>query len=207
MRYAAAVTTGVLFLLCAVPSLAEDLNSPGWRTDPPGQETTTYQAWEFGTDDNPVNPDVDLNAFGTAVASLTGSFPVTRWHAAHEGRTGVWQFDDYILLDVPNSPEPNEYKDIWIQLTFLAEEGADPEILSQPYASEVEIVDHVQLSDTWIHGTYRVRIEPNPASELVYIMPRDCTLFVDEIVVDTICIPEPASLALLVCGALVWRRR
>ena len=49
-----------------------------------------------------------------------------------------------------------------------------------------------------------LNIEPNPAFEIVRI---DGAVMVDEIVIDTICIPEPASLALLGLGGLALMRR
>ncbi|MHC4646467.1 MAG: PEP-CTERM sorting domain-containing protein [Planctomycetota bacterium] len=60
--------------------------------------------------------------------------------------------------------------------------------------------------DYW-NITYHIILEPNPASETIWVQPRDCTLYIDEIVVDTICTPEPGTLLLLGLGGMVLLRR
>lgn len=195
-------------------SSAEDLYPPIWRTSPPGQDATTHQVWEFsqgpaGPHPNPVivAPDVDNNQFGDAQAAVYGEFPYALWKATDNGHQGVWRFEDYIQLDVPNSPTPNEYKDIWLQITYSAGYGHTPLILTQPFYSAIETVNVVQLDQYYWHVTYHVRIEPNPDFESIYIQPRDCSVYVDEIVLDTICAPEPGSVLLLSLAALLLRRR
>jgi hypothetical protein len=56
----------------------------------------------------------------------------------------------------------------------------------------------------WWHSTYNLRIYPNPDFEILRI---DGTVMVDQIVIDTICIPEPAALILLAFGGLLLLRR
>lgn len=208
MRLLVTFATVGVFGFLATHASADDLYPPDWRTDPPGQGFTTFQMWEFGTDDNPVGPDVVYNAFGDPTATITGDWPLTLWKDEDFGHYGVWRFEDWMELFIPNNPEPEESKYIWLQITFSAGEGHDPEILSLPDWADLEIINHIQLDDYYYHGTYLITIEPNPEEELLVIMPRDCTLYVDEIVVDTICVPEPASLTLLaVFGLLLARRR
>ncbi|MBI4580191.1 MAG: PEP-CTERM sorting domain-containing protein, partial [Planctomycetes bacterium] len=58
---------------------------------------------------------------------------------------------------------------------------------------------------TWIHSTYLIRLEPNPDFEIVLVSG---SITVDQLVIDTICYPEPASLMLLgLGGTLLLRRR
>ena len=79
---------------------AMDLDIPSWRNGP----RTTYQTWGF--DDypapNPVPADVYNNS-GEPVATITGSFPTTRWLATHLDRTGIWTTEDWIELYIPNT--------------------------------------------------------------------------------------------------------
>ena len=58
----------------------------------------------------------------------------------------------------------------------------------------------------WIHSAFSMRIYPNPSFEIVRI---DGGIMVDEVVIDTICVPEPRTLGLLGLGVLtsVFRRR
>lgn len=204
-----AAIVGVLILgSCA---FALDLNPPPWR----GNEGSTYQSWEFSTGANPLAPDGSVNnPYGVPSASVAGSFPFTEWLPENAGYQGVWRFEDYILVDLPNNPVPNDYKDIWIQVTFYADEAANPEIVSWPLASgEMQTIQKIELplqpgaQTTYWHATYLLHLEPNPPSEQIWIMPRDCTLFVDELVIDTLCAPEPGSVLLLALAGVLIRRR
>lgn len=203
MKRITAISLGLLLSLSAAPAFADDLNPPEWR----GAEGSTMQAWEFSTDANPATPDVDLNPYGVASLFVEGSFPTTRWKSEDLGHAGVWKFEDFMLLDVPNNPEPNEYKLIWLQLTYYADETNEPEVLTIPEETSVEVVNKVPVDDNYYHVTFLLTLMPNPASEQIYIMPRNCTLYVDELVLDTLCAPEPASVLLLAVAGLLIRRR
>ena len=61
-------------------------------------------------------------------------------------------------------------------------------------------------SGPWYTYNYGLTIEPNPTSETVTITVPECAV-IDQIVVDTICIPEPGTLGLLVLGGLAVLRR
>ena len=126
MRLLVTFATVGVFGFLATHASADDLYPPDWRTDPPGQGFTTFQMWEFGTDDNPVGPDVVYNAFGDPTATITGDWPLTLWKDEDFGHYGVWRFEDWMELFIPNNPEPEESKYIWLQITFSAGEGHDP---------------------------------------------------------------------------------
>ena len=172
--------------VCCGPVLADDLNPPDWR----GEEGSTLQIWEFFTDANPTAPDVDQNPYGVATAEVTGEFPFTRWLAS----------------------DPVKY--IRIQLTLsTGEEDEAPAHLAilaggeEVPADQITFLGMDPIGDYYYHATYDIMIEPNPLDETIFIQPRFCTLYVDEIVVDTICVPEPAGLLLLAVAGLLVRRR
>lgn len=204
-----AAIVGILAL--ASCALALDLNPPIWR----GDEGTTYQAWDFNTSANPLAPDGGVNnPYGAPSLSVAGNFPFTVWLPSDQGYQGVWKFEDYILVDLPNNPVPNEYKDIWIQLTYYADEAADPDLVTLPAAAGVaQTIQKTELplqpgaQITYWHATYLLHLEPNPAFEQLWIMPHDCTMFIDELVIDTLCAPEPTSALLLGLAGLLIRRR
>jgi hypothetical protein len=51
----------------------------------------------------------------------------------------------------------------------------------------------------WIHSIFAIEIQPNPIAEWIGIKG---DILVDELVIDTYCIPEPATVALLGLGGM-----
>ena len=189
------------------------LAAPIWRTDPPGQATTTYQEWTFDTDpigwqmgDPPpvLNPEVDLNTYGdpTATLVLIGDlFP--GWLELGLDRQGVWFSDDMgITLDIPNSDIVNEYKEIWIELGYKGDfDGAS---INTENGETITDLGHTIVPDggQWNILTIGWLIEPNPTSETIHFDLSDSGVYLNYIIVDTICIPEPTTLLLLGLGCL-----
>ena len=152
-------------------------------------------------------PDQVDNPYGDPLATIEYDTPFTPWIDIDNGHQGVWYIEDWIELYIPNTGVDNPFKYVWLQLTFYADGGGEPQFFTDPPLSSVEEIAFVQLDDYYYHGTYQITLEPNPAFESIYIMPRDCTIYVDEIVVDTLCAPEPGTLMLLLAGAFVIRKR
>jgi len=198
------IAVGATLLLGSGVARADDLYPPPWR----GTPGTTFEMWEF-SDDNPTPPpDLVNNPYGMPSLHAwpgTGQFWLDEWG----DRQGMWPLSGTIEVTIPNRPEPYPYKDIWVQLTWAKQvETSTPvvwDMLSGVYGSLVqEIVLGPAPTGSWYHSIYQIHIEPNPASEIVKI---DGTLVVDELVIDTICVPEPSTLALLGFAALMILRR
>jgi len=197
---------------------ALDLNPAPWRTDPIGSEPTTYQSWDFLTDANPTAPDVDLNPYGTAELEVTGDvFGGTAYYpdgppAFPVGPgTGVWGFEDDILIRIPNSDIANPHKEVWLQITFAADVLPNIFMLpnGDPGAYEVMIPEYVtDLGNGYYNAAYYCEIIPNPEFEIGIIKPAECTLYVDDLIIETICeVPEPATLMLLGLGGLLLHKK
>ncbi len=208
------------FLLLGISTASAGIindTAPLWRGDP----GSTYQAWGFDNGNSPADLDVDANPFGTPTASILGVDPPfgppdfvppnTYWKDIDNGHQGVWHVHnepgDLLRFYVPNNPVPNPQKKIWFQMTYYAsgETGAEPEYFTFPDNVSISLISKTQLDEHYYyHAIWEVIIEPNPDEEWITVQPRDCTLYCDEVVIDTICIPEPTAIVLLGLGGLLF---
>jgi len=196
----------VVALIATQCSFADDLKIPSWR----GDEGTTYHRWEFGTSDpSPVPEDGWYNPYsgGLPPEIMIEPGPGMGWLPDKDGRFGVWQLSGHIDVDILNRPEPLPFKIIQIQLTWAPQPNTGVPLVQEINSGIVAtVVDEVVIGNPtpWFHTTYRMIIEPNPSWEHIQISG---DIDVDELVIDTICIPEPGSLALIGLGLLVLMRR
>jgi len=197
--------------LSAASVFADDLNPPPWR----GQPGTTFALWQFLTPDPNPQPDMLYNPYGipwTHVVPGIGQ----NWWSFWGGRQGVWPFSGSITVGIPNRPG-GEYKDIWVQITWAQQAINESPIVrvGNVFGSDVHKVPLGPTNEPygdgiWWHSTYTLRLYPNPPYEEVVI---DGAIMVDQLVIDTICIPEPSSLLALsggvvgLVGFVIRRRR
>ncbi len=206
MRSAPYVTALALVTLMVTAAVADDYNPPPWR----GEPGTTYARWEFFEPFNPTPPPDEFeNPFGPP-ALLVNPFG-DGWLPDYQGRPGVWTLSGEIWVDIYNYPEPNPDKFIWIQLTWAPmwnEPNPFPRVEETftpggPYPGE-EIDRQFAGPEDWQYSTFLIELHPNPDFETVHIWG---DIYVDELVIDTICVPEPGSLWLLASGVLGFVRR
>ena len=117
-----------------------------------------------------------------------------------------WIFIFPITLSLTPAPE----KDIWLQVTYSAP-GAENDVLvfTDQNSYEVTRLDqyHQEMGDSFMYDVFLIQIWPNPYEETITLAPVECSLYVSEVVVDTQCIPEPASMSLVGLGSLLLIRR
>jgi hypothetical protein len=217
--------------LLASPAWAEDIHPPPWDASLPFQSS---QAWEC-TEQFPIaeeyEPPITLdgvepwetdNMFpgGPPTMTITNcdgieefpegptGQPTTAWHIGPGGGT--------VTLTIPNNPDENLYKLIFWQMTADKSAtptgdppSAGPGDVSHP-PSGIPSTQHPYSGDDGPWYTYNglIKLSPNPEKETVTWDLAECTS-ITEIVVKTVCMPEPATLALVAAGAglAVLRRR
>ena len=194
---------------------ADDLNPPTmWQR---GEAGSTFQQWEFLTDDETPAPDFLDNPYGTPILTV---YPAHPWEAEWGGHLGVWPLSGAIQTEIPNNKVQNDFKLLQIQLTWSTElpiPVSPVVIIESDPTGELTLLDETTISlgltgvpgagSDWYHSTYLYEIVPNPNFETITISG---TIMVDELVIDTICVPEPATMSLLGLGglgALIGRKR
>ncbi len=130
-------------------------------------------------------------------------------------RVGIWSLSGSIDVTVDNHDPDNEFKWVWVQITWAEEfpgDGSVPKIDNLAPGADpawpVTQTNEMDWGDGWKTTLYEWRIYPNPEFETFTIgFEQGGGILVDQLVIDTWCIPEPTSLALLALGALAMLRR
>jgi hypothetical protein len=186
------------------------LANPVWNG--PG---TTFQEWSFGTNSFAPSPDNGWVNPNGSPACFIGR------RAVYSDNGGTWALvTDEMDIFIPNNPPLRPRKEMRIEIDWKAGSGeAWPGWPQRPLLSvfpdygtsglvvypDITILQQGLLPGTPFTRTeFEVFIEPNPRSEWV-VLKGD--ILVDHIAISTICIPEPATLGLLIGGTLMAIRR
>jgi hypothetical protein len=191
----------VMMLVAATRvATADDLFPPTWR----GLPGSTWAVWDYLTPNPNPLPDMGFNPYGTPQTQIYPGVGQVWWQQL-DGRFGVWPLSGEIWVDIPNRPEPQPWKEIQIQLTWEPQApGNTPFVLTTvPEQVNGMLVQQIPLDGLWMHSIYTIHLEPNPLWERILITGG---INVDQLVIDTICVPEPGALSLLLVGLLALRR-
>lgn len=204
-----------VYVAMAQTAVAEDIYPPLWR----GLPGTTSQVWEFNEPIEPGEPGYWILPDGpapngppplenTELHWIPGDEPWDHWLPEDMGRFGVVPLSGFLDVVVDNyDTHPENYKLIWLQLTWRPQDvGEEPIFTNLDPVPDMlpALMDEVPLGSGWMASTYSWGFYYNPPSEMFTI---GGTINVDELVIDTWCMPEPATIALLGLGALGLIRR
>ena len=170
---------------------------------------TTSEQWSFSTPDKEnVHPD---NGYIKPPDTYDPCLYVNTTYQ-YDGEAGAWPLGELDIF-IPNfsNTGPGTFKQIQIQLTW---QGASNNYMPpQPlvgvvpdYSSDnppqyiTTILPRQDFSPVngWNRSLFLINIEPNPFEEWIAIKG---DIIVDQVVINTECIPEPATLALITGGA------
>lgn len=191
-----------------------------------GDEGSTYQHWDFNTSDLPSVPEMLDNPYGTPVAELTSDWEYgEQWPAPEDidpdGTVDGWHSinpdGSFMRLIIPNNPVENEVKYIFLQITVskgvqVSAEGINLDgtvgttAIWDTGRPQIQHPGPAPFDGSWYTYNFGFEIRPNPAYEIIDIYVPFCGV-VDQIVVDTICTPEPTAIIPLTLAGLIGLRR
>lgn len=216
LRFSALLLSSVVLLAAASAAVADDIAPPAWR----GQPGSSFQAWDFLTDSTTPAPEAADNNYGSPTALVTvGAFASgyidTYPPGVTDARDGLWDLGSLGTIDlvIPNSSRtgPNTWKDIVIQVTYYEDIQVAP-VVTVPGGSLVDsdtlVAQNIPGWGTFYTDVYYWHLEPNPLEEQILITSDEMWgSMIDQVVVDTICMPEPTTMALLAIGGIALLRR
>ena len=200
------VGTVLLAVLIAATAVNASYTGPSWR----GGSNTTFEQWSFGDSNTAPLPDAGMhNPYGTPQTWINSS---AVWNSFVDTHSGAWTLGTgEIDINIPNNPAAQTQKDMWVELiwkgvnlTFRPEQPLLGVYPAGGYTQLNTAREDTPLGDGWTSTVFKIGIWPNPTSEWIVI---NGDIYVDQLVVDTRCVPEPATLALISTGAFMAIRR
>lgn len=187
------------------PARGHDLNPPSYR----GQPLSVHAHWNV----DPASGSWDLGL--TQFSWVDDTDPTTYLHSTIVPNPVVKDPNNGYQFILPNFVDELPLKQLRIQLTWSG--TTQPPVAVTGYG--LDIGQHIPGAVTFVStplvftqpdGGYQffdMEFRPNPDLEFLYVtVPSDGHL--DQVVIDTISTPEPASLSLVGLLALAgWRRR
>jgi hypothetical protein len=171
-------------------------------------EVWSFSAWNYG----PVQPDPGWHNENGDTPPLLVVSSGSNWDASVGQHQGVWTLCgemDFIIPNYPDTARPE--KDIVVDVIWKGAGKSnfipDKPLLGIECDYDKVIIqkdDIFRSEDGFITTRFVLNVFPNPATEWI-VLKGD--IMVDSVSIDTICIPEPATLGLLIGGAVMAIRR
>jgi len=174
----------------------------------------THQEWSFLDASNPAYPDKwcfwnpNEEPYNKVQATITGK-PTATWEHfnAYDGHSGVWYADSLEMrMHILDSEDTAlcSYKDVVVQAIFQGN-LEQPTVTAGARAVQTLANNIYDLQDGWKRLEAVWRICPNPSEEWVCLGLEGTGGAIDYVAIDTICVPEPATILLLGLSSVFLR--
>ncbi len=214
--------------LVASIAAAGDLAPPPWR----GEDNSFFGVWGFPDSGTPDQPE--MSAFNppfdgaiSEMVTFTEEKEAPQWLETFGGRNGVWclPLNSGLTFRISNYENENPVKRIRVQIKYFNPGtqpgffGRPPLVTVDPRDSEgdmtgFQILTYMPVTEQiddfgYFLGIFDFDIFPNPAFENITIFqPKHIPAYIDQVVIDTWCVPSPAGAAVSAAvGLLALRRR
>ena len=126
---------------------------------------------------------------------------------------------DALGFSLANYDEDRPEKKVIVQITFRPgfgapmnfDVGSSPVKEDRPWTLGEQrpavVIDSYLAEDGWQTNSYGFSFWPNPTWESFMVNFTEYPAYIDQVVVDTWCVPEPATLSLLALAGLAALRR
>lgn len=212
----------LMMMLAAQSGLWASLSMPEWI----GGEGTVHAEWFRWDVSEEVFPADSWSAAAASELSVPDApdamiYEEVCFMDQHDGREGVLMLKGlgYSNMDffIPNYDQ-GILKEIRIEITYQSL-GYDPLLGLEAYADEALLkgeiwgpyLDGQQAQEgNWITEAYRFMITSCSDYEFITLgfdYSGDAAIAVDRVMIDTVCVPEPATMGMLALGAMVLFRK
>jgi len=218
------------FILAAAgPTAADNVITPPWA----GLDRTVHAEWDNWTNfPNTMPPDNWDSLPGGLDSPSASAGQTASLLSSLEGRNNVIELtgDGGLLFDMPNFVG-GDYKEVWIQVTYYKMPDQSPFFNVYTEEENGYVTESVLEGSTqpdvngWVTEAWSFQIYPNPDWEAITLSfsisdgnppviqaaggtpPLPYPAYIDQVVIDTMCVPEPATMALLGLGSLALLRK
>ena len=217
LTYSKSLALAGVLLFAAATAIGDDVFPPEWRGQP-GSQWWIWGYWngfpgpmlpEVGEQYPP--PGVPPVANRYAMAVVAGTATLWEEWGGRQRVIEVTAHDDLVFyLDNYSSGLPD--KRVRLQITYPGANASPSGFNVTTDLGGPDLIPAIPVATqyhpgNWITVAYDFVIQPNPQWEQIGLKFNHYPEYVDQVVIDTWCMPEPGTMVLLVLGGLALLRR